>query len=232
MFCWCAFPLASALRSTGSAAERSALFAGFLATMASSDFPRPYIIGVGIVAFPMRTLGAYCHRSDAGSPRFRRAPFLRDAVFDPGRASAPRKTVPHMLPSTLLTASASANFWISWLNSAPHRIVVYASLPPSPATAQHSLSGARYGLPEPDLHRQDHASFPGAQAIQGRHVTRGHGRFAALAHPTVFPELRLGAGVPAQERGHVPSANILHLRPRRDAGRQRLSARSGLARST
>src|ERR1043166_135649 len=166
MFCWCAFPLASALRSTGSAAECSALFAGFLATMASSDFPRPYIIGVGIVAFPMRTLGAYCHRSDAGSPRFRRAPFLRDAVFDPGRASAPRKTVPHMLPSTLLTASASANFWISWLNSAPHRIVVYASLPPSPATAQHSLSGARYGLPEPDLHRQDHASFPGAQAIQ------------------------------------------------------------------
>src|ERR1051326_1383240 len=83
MFCWCAFPLASALRSTGSAAECSALFAGFLATMASSDFPRPYIIGVGLVAFPMRTLGAYCHRSDAGSPRFRRAPFLRDAVFDP-----------------------------------------------------------------------------------------------------------------------------------------------------
>ena len=45
---------------------------------------------------------------------------------------------------------------------------MYASHPPLPATTQHSLPGARYGLPGPVFHRLDRASFPGAQAIQGR----------------------------------------------------------------
>src|SRR6266571_9400886 len=47
VLCWRAFPLASALGSTGSAADRSTLFAGFTATMASSDFSRSCIIGYG-----------------------------------------------------------------------------------------------------------------------------------------------------------------------------------------
>src|SRR5580700_8033552 len=113
----------------------------------------------------MRTLGAYCHRSNVSSPRFRRVPFVRDVVSDPGRASAPRIAVPHMLPSTLLTVSASAKLWISWLNSTPRTIAVYASQPPSPATTQHSLPGARYGLPGPVFHRLVRASLAGAQAI-------------------------------------------------------------------
>src|SRR6266852_5387293 len=50
-------------------------------------------------------------------------------------------TVPHMLPSTLMTASASAILWISWLNPTPHRIAVYASQSPSPTPTQHSLPG-------------------------------------------------------------------------------------------
>jgi hypothetical protein len=70
-----------------------------------------------------------------------------------------------MLPSTLLTGSASAVLWLSRLNSTPLTIAVYASHPPSPATTQHSLPGARYGLPEPVSHRQEHANLPGAQAI-------------------------------------------------------------------
>src|SRR6266704_1577569 len=107
----------------------------------------------------MRTLGALCHRSNVRSPRFRRGPFVRDVVFDHGRASVPRIAGPHMLPSTLLTGSASAILWLSRLNSTPHTIAVYASHPPSPATTQHSLPGARYGLPGPVSHRQDHASF-------------------------------------------------------------------------
>jgi hypothetical protein len=78
--------------------------------------------------------------------------------------------VPHMLPSTLLTVSASAYFEISWLNSTPHCIAVYASQPSSPTTTQHSLPGARYGLPAPVFHRLDRASFPGAQAISLLHV--------------------------------------------------------------
>src|SRR5215208_2484428 len=47
VLCWFAFPLASALGSTGSAADRSALFVGFTATMAESDFLPPCFIGYG-----------------------------------------------------------------------------------------------------------------------------------------------------------------------------------------
>src|SRR6202171_5142206 len=107
----------------------------------------------------MRTLGGNVPiGANAKSPRFRRVPFVRDVVFDHGRAAAPRMTGSHMLPSTLLTVSASAELWFSRLNSTPHTITVYASQPPSPATTQHSVQVARYSLPGPDFHRQDHAS--------------------------------------------------------------------------
>src|SRR5947207_14484249 len=107
----------------------------------------------------MRTLGGNVPiGSNARSPRFRRVPFVRDMVFDHGRASAPRIAGPHMLPSTLLTGSASAGLWLSRLNSTPLTIAVYASHPPSPATTQHSLPRARYGLPGPVSHRLEHAS--------------------------------------------------------------------------
>src|SRR4051794_37770148 len=79
--------------------------------------------------------------SSVRSLRFRRIPFRRDVVFDPGGATAPRITVPHMLPSTLMTGSASATLWISGPNPTPQRIAVYASQLPSPTTTQHSLPG-------------------------------------------------------------------------------------------
>jgi hypothetical protein len=44
---WRAFPSVHALRSTNSVTDRSALFVGFPATMARSDFSCPYIIGYG-----------------------------------------------------------------------------------------------------------------------------------------------------------------------------------------
>jgi hypothetical protein len=47
VLCWSAFPLVPALCSTTSAADRSALFAGFTAPTAESDFPRSCIIGFG-----------------------------------------------------------------------------------------------------------------------------------------------------------------------------------------
>ncbi len=127
VLCRPAFPSAPALRSTGSATGRPALFVGFLATMAGSDFPRPCIIGYG--SSPSRCGPDRLARrwSDEGSPRFRRVPFVRDGVFDHGRATAPRLTVPHMLPSATLTASASAGLLLSRLNSPPHTIAVYAS---------------------------------------------------------------------------------------------------------
>src|SRR6267142_6181505 len=116
--------------------------------------------------------GQRAHRSNVRPPRFRRVPFVRDVFFDQGRASVPRIAGPHMLPSTLLTGWASAVLWLSRLNGTPHTIAVYASHPPSPATTQHSLPGARYGLPGPVSHRQDHASFPGAQAIHSSFTRR------------------------------------------------------------
>src|ERR1700730_8709701 len=112
-----------------------------------------------LLAFPMRTK-AVCHRwPNVGSPRFRRDPFVRDGIFDLGRASAPRITVLHMLPSATLKASASAILLLSRLNSPPRTIAVYASPWSLPSTAQHSLPGGRYTLPGPDFRRLDLASF-------------------------------------------------------------------------
>ena len=108
-----AFSLASALRSTASAAGRPALFGGFIAVCSLWRDMRPL--------------------------RFRRAPFGRDGTFDLGGATASRIVMPHMLPSTVPSVSASATFFLSWLNPPPHPITVYASHPPSPTTAQHSL---------------------------------------------------------------------------------------------
>ena len=79
--------------------------------------------------------------SSVRSLRFRRIPFRRDVAFDPGGATAPRITVPHMLPSTIMTGSASATLSISRLIPTPQRIAVYASQLPSPTTTQHSLPG-------------------------------------------------------------------------------------------
>src|SRR5208337_735568 len=91
--------------------------------------------------------------------------FLRDAVFDPGRASAPRIAVPHMLPSTLLTVSASASFGISELNSAPpqNRCVRFAAA----VTDDHATlaSGRPLRLTRAGLPPAGPRQLPGAQAI-------------------------------------------------------------------
>ena len=97
---------------------------------------------------------------DMRSLRFRRVPFGRDVAFDPGGATASRIAMPHILPSTVPSVSASAIFFLSWLNPTPHPITVYASHPPSPTTAQHSLPGG--ALPPyrgPVFHRQERVSF-------------------------------------------------------------------------
>src|SRR4029453_9341790 len=90
VLCWSAFPLVPALRSTSSAAAGpstdcsavggSALFAGFAANMAESDFPRPCIIGYGSPHLPDADQSAHGLWSDVGSPSFRRDPFARDVL--------------------------------------------------------------------------------------------------------------------------------------------------------
>src|SRR6266436_2031928 len=117
-----------------------------------------------LLAFPMRAGRRPAGRPNRRSPRFRRNPFLRDVVFDHGRATAPRMPVPHVLPSTLLTVSASANFELSRLNSTPHRIAVYASCPRrrrprntryrAPATAYPCRSSTGWIAPAFLAHKQ------------------------------------------------------------------------------
>src|SRR6266516_6654324 len=172
VLCWSAFPLVPALRSTGSAATSPAdasavdffaLFAGFTATMARSDFSSPSIIGFG--SSPSRCGPLYSalrtrpRRPDPRSPSFRCDPFTRDVALDPGRASAPRIAVPHMLPSSERKLSAPAISDLSWLNPTPHAIAVYASSPLSPVATQRSLPSGRYPLLGPDFHRLDRTSL-------------------------------------------------------------------------
>jgi hypothetical protein len=145
--------------------------------------PRTRTLGIGtsragkfLLRSPMRTGMAPATRPDARSPRFRRSPFARDAVFDPGAATASRMATPHMLPSLHPTSSARAVFPISRRNVAPHTIAVYASPAASSPPTQHSLPSGRYPLPGPDFHRLDTASFPGA--LDAR-LKAGHERLAA-----------------------------------------------------
>ena len=93
------------------------------------------------------------------SPRFRRVPLARDEVFDHGRATAPRLAVPHMLPSTMSTISASARLMLSRFSSPPDTIAVDASPVAWPLRTQRSLPGRRYALPRRDFHPLERASF-------------------------------------------------------------------------
>src|SRR6202041_1373122 len=60
------------------------------------------------LTFPMRTSRLCSLWPDMRPLRFRRVPFGRDVAFDPGGATASRIAMPHMLPSTVPSVSASA----------------------------------------------------------------------------------------------------------------------------
>jgi len=179
-----AFPLVPALRSTGSAAGSPALFACFAATHGGVRLLT--LVRHALRLFepsacgPGRPEGLW---SSARPPRFRRDPFVRDLAFDPGRATAPCMTAPHISPSTNCTGSAPATYKITWLNPTPHTIAVYASPLPSPAAAQHSLAGGRYPLPAPDFHRLDRASF----AWRTQFLDMAGGRVLCLFHEPETP---------------------------------------------
>src|SRR5690349_4755611 len=95
---------------------------GFPGTIQSSDaspLPRRLRL-LDFPSWPAATLAAV---GEMRSPRFRRGPFVRELVSDPGRATGPRITAPLMLPSTLWTVSAPALKHISWLNTDPTRLL-------------------------------------------------------------------------------------------------------------
>src|SRR5215216_3772276 len=151
VLCWSAFPLASALGSTGSAADCSALFVGFTATMAESDFPPPCIIGYG--SSPLRTRAYSCRWPDVGPPKFRRDPFARDVVCDPGRATVPRITALLMLRSTMETASAPATSPFRGSIHTPRNRCVRFVAGVTAGSRNTRFQAARYALPGLDLHQ-------------------------------------------------------------------------------
>jgi hypothetical protein len=89
---WRAFPSVPALRSTNSAADRSALFVGFPATMARSDFSCPYILGYG--SSPSRWgPPTQTARPNTRPPSFRCDPFARDVASSRLKRSSSRRSL-------------------------------------------------------------------------------------------------------------------------------------------
>jgi hypothetical protein len=83
------------------------LFERFRGTMGSSD-PSPVPRQLRLLDCLSRPGIAVATAGQARSPKFQRVPFRRDMVSDPGRATTPRVTVQPVLPSTVLSGSASA----------------------------------------------------------------------------------------------------------------------------
>src|SRR3954470_12746861 len=100
----------------------SALF-GVSSVVRSRPTPPAFRGGFALLSFPPRPGAAWAAAGGGRSPRFRRDPFVRELVSDPGRATVPRIAAPLMLPSALWTASAPALKLISWLNTDPTRLL-------------------------------------------------------------------------------------------------------------
>jgi hypothetical protein len=123
VLCWSAFPLAPALRSIGSAADSSALFTDFPATMAELTSHRRRLL-----AFPMRTKPLCRGWSDVGSPGSRPRSFRTCQVLRPRRAvQTLALTRPSLLPSASATASAPRMRIFARLNCWPMRSPRFAA---------------------------------------------------------------------------------------------------------
>jgi hypothetical protein len=185
VLCWSAFPLVAALGSTGSAADRSALFAGFTATMAASDLPGSCIIGYG--SSPSRCGPPYAdtssQRPSAGYPRFRHDPCARDVAFDPGQDDSASHTGTAHVAFDHEDGLRSCEKPISWLNPTPHALAVYASCPALLPLTQHSLPGGLLGLTRAGLAPADRASFAWRTFMRATWVIMKRGSAVARIEP-------------------------------------------------
>jgi hypothetical protein len=156
---WLAFPLASALRSTGSSADRSASFTCFPATMASSDVPRPCIIGFGSSPSRCGPAPDSCGWSDAGPPKFQRDLFTRDVLLDPGRAAMPRLAALLILHSTFDNDLCPYDAPLRGSIAHPTQPLCTLRVRRRRRLTQHSLPGGLLGLTRAGLAPADRASF-------------------------------------------------------------------------
>src|ERR1700719_3995819 len=126
------------------------------------------------LTFPMRTSRLCSLWPDMRPLRFRRVPFGRDVAFDPGGATASRIAMPHMLPSTVPSASASRSYFFR--GSIPHPIQEFEPPPSSRESTSHRfLSGALQTV----IAKTE-------RYIAGSVAAEGTGRPAAVARVLLF----------------------------------------------
>ncbi len=129
--------------------------------------PTPDLSSAQRFSSPSRSAPIGDHTDGPGrASGFRRRPFVRDAVHDPGGASPSRLTTMHTRPSTDRTVSASATFHLSGLTiRTPHDPCLrfrprVAATPARLGSDPARYSSGRSGLP-PVCLRQLHPSALG-----------------------------------------------------------------------
>jgi hypothetical protein len=96
---------------------------------------------------------------NAGSPKFRRDPFARDLLFDPGRRAWPRLAALSMLRSTLCTVSAPATYPLRGSITHPTQPLCTLRGRRRRRLTQHSLPGCLLSITWVGLSPTDRASF-------------------------------------------------------------------------
>src|SRR5206468_7695478 len=116
-------------------------------------FPASVHHRLRLLAFPMRTIDLIGRWSDAGPPRFRRDPFARDVVFDPGRTTGPCIAALLMLRSTMETVSAPAICPFRGSIHTPRNSCVRFVAGVTAGSRNTRFQAARYALPALDFHQ-------------------------------------------------------------------------------
>ena len=98
VLCWSAFPLVAVLGSTGSAADRSALFVGFPATTTESDSSGPCIIGYDSSSSLMRAGGVHPPAKPGDLPVQKSVSAMPVSMTTPGRTALAITRLPYCLP--------------------------------------------------------------------------------------------------------------------------------------
>src|SRR5205085_3315733 len=101
------------------------------------------------------------------SPSFRRDPFARDVLLDPGRTALPGMTALLVLRSTMSTVSAPAISPFRGSITHPTQPLCTLRVRHYCRLTQHSLPGGPLGLTWVGLAPTDRASFAGAFAHPG-----------------------------------------------------------------
>src|SRR6266403_1778350 len=156
--CWFAFPLVPALGSTGSAADRSALFASFAATTAGSDFPRSFIIGYRF-SLPDADQKRDCPGRTRDLPSSDAILLRVICSSTPAGRAWPRLAALSMLRSTLCTVSAPATYPLRGSITHPTQPLCTLRGRRRRRLTQHSLPGCLLSITWVGLSPTDRASF-------------------------------------------------------------------------